>query len=145
MEKMKFSVQINAPREKVWDILWDDKGYREWTKVFHEGSYAETDWKEGSDVRFLTPEGSGMYSTIASKKPNEFMSFRHIGEVKGGVNQPIDEKTKEWSGALENYTLRDASGGTELIAELDMSEEHAGYFKDVFPKALDKVKELAEG
>jgi uncharacterized protein YndB with AHSA1/START domain len=144
MEKMKFAVKINASREKVWDVLWDDKGYREWTSVFHEGSYAETDWKEGSDVRFLTPEGSGMYSTIARKIPNEFMSFRHIGEVKGGVNQPLDDKTKQWSGATENYTLRDDEGGTELVAEMDMDDEFAGYFKETFPKALDKVKAIAE-
>lgn len=144
MGKMSFSVQINAPREKVWDILWDDQGYREWTRVFHEGSYAETDWNEGSDVRFLTPEGMGMYSTIARKIPNEFMSFRHIGEVKDGVNQPLDEKTKSWSGAMEDYRLKEVDGGTELTAEVDMDEQHAEYFKDAFPKALDKVKQLAE-
>jgi uncharacterized protein YndB with AHSA1/START domain len=27
------SIQINAPREKVWDILTDFKGYKEWCVV----------------------------------------------------------------------------------------------------------------
>jgi hypothetical protein len=144
MKKIQFSVQINAPWEKVWNALWDDTNYRNWTSVFHEGSYAETDWKEGSKALFLTPEGSGMYSTIAKNIPNQFMSFRHLGEVKNGVEQPIDEKTKEWSGALENYTLADENGSTRLTAELDMSEDHFQFFNDVFPKALDKVKAIAE-
>ena len=46
MEKMNFSIDINAPKEKVWNVLWDDDSYRKWTSAFAEGSYAKTDnWK----------------------------------------------------------------------------------------------------
>lgn len=63
MEKLHFSTNINAPREKVWDTLWNDNSYRKWTSAFMEGSYAETDnWKEGSKVLFLSPGGDGMGS-----------------------------------------------------------------------------------
>ena len=77
MEKLNFSISINAPKEKVWEMLWDDAGYRAWTNVFAEGSWAKTDsWKEGSKVLFLGPNGSGMVSSVAANKPNEFMSFK---------------------------------------------------------------------
>ena len=45
MEKQTFKITIDAPREKVWDVLWSDDTYREWTSVFSPGSRAETDWR----------------------------------------------------------------------------------------------------
>ena len=95
MEKINFATTINAPREKVWKVLWDDASYRNWTSVFTEGSYAKTDnWKEGSKVLFLSPEGDGMVSKVASNKPNKFMSFEHLGVVKNGVEDTESESVK---------------------------------------------------
>ena len=52
MEKINFSLDINAPKEKVWKVLWDADTYTKWTGVFAEGSQAVTDWEEGSKVLF---------------------------------------------------------------------------------------------
>jgi uncharacterized protein YndB with AHSA1/START domain len=71
MEKMNFSIDINAPREKVWKTLWEDASYRKWTRVFIEGSHAVTDWQEGSKVLFLDGKGEGMVSKVQTNRPNE--------------------------------------------------------------------------
>ena len=140
MEKLKFSVSINAPKEKVWSTLWDDNTYRQWTAAFMEGSYAESDWNEGSSILFLSRGGDGMFAVIEKKIPNEQMSFKHMGEIKNGVQEP-----KEWAGATENYYLSESNGITELKVEMDTSGgEMENYFKETFPKALDKVKQIAE-
>jgi len=144
MEKNEFKVLIDAPPEKVWNVLWNDTLYPQWTSAFAEGSKAETDWKEGSKVLFLDGKGQGMVSIIEKKKPNEFMSFKHIGTVKDGVEDLDSPQTKEWAGALENYTLKNTNGKTELIVDMDMTEEYKDYFIKTWPRALDKVKELAE-
>jgi hypothetical protein len=144
MEKLKFSINIKSPKEKVWKVLWDDETYRKWTNVFSEGSYAVSDWKEGDKILFLGPEGGGMYSMIAKKIPNEFMSFKHLGTIKNGEEQPLDEEGKKWTGAMENYTLKEINGQTELFVEIDIVEEHKDYFSEAFPKALQKVKEISE-
>ena len=145
MEKINFSTSINAPREKVWDILWNDDSYREWTSAFMEGSYAETDnWKEGSKVLFLAPGRNGMVSTVATNKKNEFMSFKHLGEVKNGVEDTESEKVKSWAGAMENYRLTDENGKTKLEVDMDSTDEFKDYFEKTWPVALEKVKELAE-
>jgi hypothetical protein len=144
MEKLNFSIDINATREEVWKILWTDATYRKWTSAFYEGSYAVSDWKEGSKILFLDPNGSGMSSIIDKKIPNEFMSFRHMGEIKNGQEMPADEKTKKWSGAMENYTLRQMGELTRLDVEIDVTEEHVKIFNEAFPKALQKVKEISE-
>ena len=144
METKTFSISINAPKEKVWEVLWNDESYRQWTAVFSEGSYAVSDWQPGSKIHFLTPDGNGMYSTIERMVPNEVMSFRHGGEIINGVEQPPNEKTKSWEGATENYTLQDAGGQTLLSASMDLQEAAMPYFASAFPKALQKVKEIAE-
>lgn len=145
MKKLKFSIDIKVPKEKIWKVLWDDQTYRTWTSAFTEGSHAESDWNEGSKILFLDPKGQGMYSTIARKIPNEFMSFKHIGYVKDGKEQPVDKETTKWSGATENYTLKEHDGITTLTVENDTSgEEWENMLKDAFPKALNKVKELSE-
>lgn len=145
MQTKKYSVLINAPKDRVWKILWNDDTYRQWTSVFSEGSYAESDWEEGSKIRFLTPEGSGMYSVIEKMEVNRFMSFRHDGEIKKGIEEPLNDESRKWSGTTENYTLSENEGVTELVVELGISEEMESYFEEHFPKALAKVKEIAEG
>ncbi len=142
MEKLTFTTNINAPRERVWQVLWEDASYRAWTAVFHEGSHAVSDWQEGSKILFLGPDGnSGMTSRIAKLVPNDTMIFEHLGEVQNGV----EDFSKGWTEAFEKYFLRQsADGGTELNVELDTLGEYASYFQETFPKALAKVKELVE-
>ena len=140
MEKQTFNIRINATPEKVWNVLWEDASYRKWTAAFAEGSHAVTDWKKGSKVLFLDGKGMGMFSTIADNVPNRFMSFKHLGEVKDGQEMPASD----WAGAMENYTLNKVNGHTELVVEMDINDEFKDYFTNTFPKALNRVKELAE-
>ncbi len=145
MQKMNFSTSINAPKEKVWKVLWEDSTYRQWTSPFFEGSYVVTDnWKEGTKVLFLSPAGSGMVSTVATNRANEYMSFKHLGEVKDGVEDTTGEKVNAWAGAMENYTLKETAGVTELVVEMDITDEFKDMFTSVWPKALELVKNLSE-
>jgi hypothetical protein len=144
MEREQFKITIDATREQVWKVLWDDNTYRKWTSAFSETSYAKTDWKEGSKVLFLDGNNDGMVSTIAVNRPNEFMSIKHLGEVRNGVEDVESEAVKKWAGALENYTLKTVGGKTELTIDMDIDESHKDMFAGMWPKALQKVKELAE-
>ena len=146
MEKINFSIDINAPKEKVWNVLWNDESYRKWTTPFAEGSYAKTDnWKEGSKVLFLGPGGGGgMVSKVATNKKNEFMSFEHLGVVKDGIEDTESDSAKGWAGARENYRLTDNNGKTKLAVDMDSTDEFKDYFLKTWPVALKKVKELSE-
>jgi uncharacterized protein YndB with AHSA1/START domain len=141
MKPLHFAIEIDAPRERVWKTLWDDSSYRDWTGVFAEGSYAVSDWNEGSKIQFLDPAGgNGMSAVIEKKRPVELMSFRHVAEIKNGQEQP----PAEWSGAHENYTLTARNGKTVLSVDLDAPDEYRKMFEDKFPQALRRVKTLAE-
>ena len=144
IKKIKFSISIKAPKTKVWHVLWDNENYKKWTAAFSEGSNAISDWKEGSKILFLDGKGSGMYSIIAQRIDFEKMSFRHIGEVKNGIEQPLDEKTKTWSGGLETYNLSESGGITELTVELDALVDFIDYFTKTFPVAMETVKSMSE-
>jgi hypothetical protein len=144
MEKLVFTTTINAPREKVWSVLWDDATYRQWTTAFSESSHAVTDWKKGSKVLFLDDSGSGMVSRIAENIPNEYMSIEHLGEVSGGVEDTVSERIKVWAGAHENYTLKAIGNGTELTMDMDITDDFKEMFEKMWPKAMDNIKRLAE-
>jgi len=45
---------------------------------------------------------------------------------------------------LENYTLKSVDGKTELLIDLDVTDGIEEYMSDTWPKALQKVKDLAE-
>lgn len=144
---MEFEIVINAPKEKVWDILWSDSTYPEWTAPFAEGSRAVTDWQEGSKVLFLGKSNDGMVSMIAESRPAEFMSIKHLGTVKDGVEDVDSEEAKQWAGAHENYKLETVKEGTALkvtMGGVEIPAEFEDYFKDAWPKALSKLKELSE-
>lgn len=145
MKRVRFSADIASTPEKVWLILWDDATYRQWTAPFMPGSYAVSDWQEGSKVHFLAPGGSGMYSVIDRMVPFELMSFKHIGTIKDGVEQPISEQEKQWTGAQETYTLTTEGGKTHLLAEVDtFGSEWEDMLLEAFPKAMDVIKDLSE-
>jgi hypothetical protein len=141
MKKLHFKIDINAPKEKVWKVLWGADTYPKWTSVFSEGSNAVSDWKEGSRIEFTDGKGAGMYAIIDKNKPNEFMSFKHQGEIVDGKDKPGDES---WAGAMENYTLKENAGTTNLSVDIDVTPDFEKMFSDIFPKGLKIVKELSE-
>lgn len=144
MKTLKFNTKINAPKEKVWEVLWGKESYKAWTKAFAEGSNVKTDWKEGSSIWFTDGSDSGMYGVIDKKVPNKQMTFKHLGILKDGKELPLDDKTESWSGSIEDYQLNETNGVTDLNVSLDSTDEYGDYFDKTFPKALNIVKELSE-
>ena len=143
INRLKFSIDINAEKSTIWNALWNENSYGEWASVFFEGSYVVTDdWEEGSKVHFLGPDQSGIYSIIEKHIPNKIMHFKHIGSVVGGKEQPLDTESKKWSGATEIYTLSEGNGTCTLAVELDVMDEHLEFMNITFPKALKKVKNI---
>lgn len=149
MEKLHFSIVVNAPREKVWHAMLDDEPYREWTTVFNQGSYYEGSWEKGSKILFLGPDPrtgkiGGMVSRIADSRPYEFVSIEHLGLVENGVEDTESEEAKKWAPAYENYTFKEVDGGTEVLVDVDSEESMAEEFSKLWPAALEKLKTIAE-
>ncbi len=141
INRLKFSIDIEAEKNTIWKALWNEHSYREWASIFFEGSFVVcNNWKEGSKVHFLGPDQSGIYSIIAKHSPNKIIAFKHIGSVVEGKEQPIDEESKKWTGATEIYSLSKGTETNTLTVEIDVLNEHLEFMTNTFPKALEKIK-----
>ena len=144
METLHFSIKIDAPKERVWNTMLEDKTYRDWTSAFNEGSYYKGSWEEGSEIRFLGPDQNGMLSKIAENRRYEFISIEHIGIINKGEVDTASDEMKKWAPAHENYSFIEKNNMTELSVEMDIAEEYKKMFEEMWPKALQKLKKLCE-
>ena len=148
-ETMHFEIDIHAPVQKVWDTMLAEESYKEWTSAFEPTSYYEGSWDKGSKMKFLGSGGSGMVSEIAENIPYAFVSIKHLGEIKNGVEDTTSEQVMKWLPAYENYTFTDKGTETLLAVDMDMqstleSKAMKEMFEGMWPKALLKLKEICE-
>lgn len=143
-EILRFSILINAPRERIWEVLLEDNYYRLWTAAFHPGSFAEGDWTEGSTVYFKSPEGDGMISRVVVHIPSEIISLEHQGVLRNNEEIFDAPDAVKWKGAREIYRLRDELDGTRLFIDQDIAPEYLEYMTKAWEQALENVKNLAE-
>ena len=141
MKTISFEKEIHAPIEKVWDTLWKDDAYREWTKHFLPGAESRyvSDWQVGGKTLFLGPDQSGMIATITKlDRPYEVI-FNHQGEWVHGM-----EGEKYGEGFYEKYLLSEKDGITTLTISVDVEAEYEDHMNEGFTKGLEEVKRMAE-
>lgn len=144
MKKLHFSIAINAPREKVWSKMLDRESYKVWAAEFMPGSDYEGSWEKGRRIKFLAPDGNGMISMIAENKPYEFISIKHLGFIKDGIEDTESPEVRTWAPAFENYTFRETKGVTGVEVDMDTTPEYEEFMARLWPKALAKLKMLCE-
>lgn len=149
MEKLRTSIVINAPVEKVWNTMLEKDTYEQWTKPFNPTSTFRGDWSEGSKMLFIGTDeqgkdAGGMVSRIAENRPHEYISIEHLGIISNGVEDTESEEATKWAPAHENYAFTEKDGGTEVSIELDINEAEKEVFEEMWAKALAALKELAE-
>lgn len=151
MQKIHQKIQINAPREKVWDTMLNLETYEQWTKPFNpEGSTYKGSWEQGSEIKFIganedpSQGESGMYSRIKENRPHEYISIEHVGMIINGQIDTTSDFVKKWVPAFENYSFFEIDGGTEVVVDMDIQEEYKEEFDKMWPEALKILKEICE-
>lgn len=143
MKELQFSVKINATKAIVWDTLWQDETFREWASVIDPQTYMVGDLKQGNDVQFISgANGYGVTSLVEKLVAGEFLLLRHSVDTQQDGKQ---DRENEWTGGEESYSLAEKDGITTLTVTFDVPPEQEEYFKVNYPKALERVKVLAEG
>lgn len=151
MKKIKFSVTIHAPAGKVFDVmlgLSNKSTYEQWAALFNPTSTFIGSWDKGSKILFVgtdeNGEKGGMIAEIEDNILNQFISIRHFGLLKGEEEILDGPDVEKWANGYENYTFEDMNGVTTVTVELDSSEDFVDYMNEVYPKALNKLKEICE-
>lgn len=138
---MQFTVAIQAPKQTVWDILWQDKTFREWAGIIDPGTYMIGELKQGNEIQFISGNGYGVTSLVDKLTPGDFLLLRHSADTQDNGKQ---ERDKQWTGGSESYVLAEKDGTTTLTAVFDVPLELEEYFATAYPKAFARVKELTE-
>jgi hypothetical protein len=142
MKELQFAIKINASKERVWTTLWEDITFRDWANIIDEGTYIKGVMEEGNEIQFISSvNGYGVTDLIEKLNPNEFVLFRHAADTKESGEQ---EREKEWTGGSESYSLTEKNGVTTLIVKTDVPQELVEIFNISFPRALERLKTLAE-
>jgi len=151
MKKIKFYVRINAPVNKVYDVMLgisNKSTYEQWTALFNPTSTYDGSWNKGSKILFIGTDEKGdkggMVSEIFNNIPNSFISIRHYGLLKGNVEIIEGPEVEKWANGFENYTFEEENGTTTVTVDLDTTEEFLDYMNQSYPKALEKLKEICE-
>lgn len=146
MKTLQFTKDIKAPARKVWDILWNDSTYPQWTTAFNPGggSAMRSDWTVGGKTLFVDESGNGMISTIKAKNEPFDLVFEHLGEVIDGREDTTSDKVKNWAGALEEYHLAEKNGMTTLSVSVQTAETWEDMLTRGFTQGLEIVKKLSE-
>jgi len=141
MKEMQFVVTIQASKERVWDVLWADETFRQWAGLIDPGTCMVGELKEGTEVQFISGNGYGVTSLVASVIPYEYLLLKHQADTQ---DTGARLREKEWTGGEESYTLTEQDGTTTLTTAFGVPPDLEDYFKDAYPKALGRVKGLAE-
>ena len=142
MEDMQFSVLIKANRDDVWDVLWQDETFRDWAGLIDPGTYMRGELKEGNEVEFISDEnGYGVRSLVVAMIKGEFLLLHHEADTQ---DAGLRQRENEWTGGQERYVLIEENGVTELTVTSSVPVEMEEFFMVNYPKALQRVKELAE-
>ncbi len=151
MKKLKFNVSINAPSNKVYDVMLGigkKATYEEWTSLFNPTSTYEGSWDKGSKILFIgvdqKGERGGMVSKIADNIFNRFVSIQHYGILKADQEITEGPEVEKWANGFENYTFEEGNGNTMVTVDLDTTEDFIDYMNETYPKALNKLKEVCE-
>ena len=147
-DSMHFEVEINAPVAKVFELMIADETYRDWTSAFHPGSYFKGDWTKGSKILFLGPgqdgKEGGMVARIAENVKNKYISIEHLGLYGDGQEVTSGPEVESFAGATENYSFVDLGEKTLLKVDMEISGEYKEMFEKIWPKALQRLKEICE-
>lgn len=138
------AIEIAASREKVWEILTDDRFTPRWYGEFSLGARPETTWEEGSKVLFTDLSGGGLVGEVVVNEPLRMLSVEYQGVVFGGEEDYTSEDAMNVKGSEETYLLTDEEGQTQLNVKSDIIPKYFDSMSSAWERALRKIKLLAE-
>jgi uncharacterized protein YndB with AHSA1/START domain len=135
----KENMTIKAPTSKVWEALTNP----EIIKQYFFGTYASSDWKEGSPITFKGEWEGKKYEdkgTILKVEPGKMLRYNFWSSMSG-----IEDKPENY--VIITYDLRDKDGATDLtITQQNIpTEEMKEHSEQNWRRVLDGLKEVVEG
>lgn len=142
METHTFFITIQAGKQTIWNVLWEETSFQDWANLIDEGTYMKGTLKENRQVEFISAvNGYGVTSLVEELRPHEYIRFQHQADTQESGS---DVRAEEWTGGTESYLLEDNEEGVKLSMTLTIPAHQLPVFSERVPKALARIKVLAE-
>ena len=135
----KESIKLNAPAPRVWDALTQP----DQIKKYFFGTYASSDWKEGSPITFEGEWEGKKYKdkgTILKVEPGKMLRYNFWSSMSG-----IEDKPENY--VIITYDLSEQGEQTILdITQQNIpTEEMKEHSEQNWKKVLEGLKNVVEG
>ena len=135
----KTSIEINAPKRKVWEALTDPAAI----KSYLFGTDVHTDWKKGSPITYTGVWEGKPYEdkgVIVDIKPEEYYHSTYYSPLSGKEDKPENYNNVIWE-------LKEENGKTTATITQDNIENEEGVekMKQNWSYVLKGMKEWVEG
>ena len=134
------SVEINAPAEKIWQVLTTP----EKIKVYLFGTETISDWEIGSPILFQGDYNGHQYKdkgNVLGKTENELLKYNYWSGFSGLADQPENY-------SLVTYEIENIAANKNKFTWTQQgfaSKEGQCHTEEGLGTMLEKIKELAEG
>ena len=133
------SIQINAPKDEVWQALTDPKA----VKAYLFGTDVHTDWKKDSPITYTGVWQGKSYEdkgVIIDIKPGEFYHSTYLSSMSGKEDKPENYNNVIWK------LTEDGNGGTIASVSQDNinTEEEKLHSQNNWSMVLNGIKNWVE-
>lgn len=139
------TISINAPVEKVWQVLTDTQLTTKWAKEFTGGHpfHLDSDWQLGSEVNWKDDQGvARVTGKVTAVDPSKLLRFTVMD-----IAHPVENLTEE-DGIT--YIFTETDGTTTLNVRqgdfgiMEDGQKYRDMSDQIWQRVLTTVKDLAE-
>jgi hypothetical protein len=145
MINLKYSIEIDAEKEHIWETMLNPETYQKWIKAFSSDSKFIGEWKQGEMILFFDPNLGGSKAVLEIFNPYNEIPAKHISMVDKEKNENNEhEMAKKWISSTERYGFVETGERKRLEIEMKTDEVFAEMFSKSWPRALEIIKSLCE-
>lgn len=127
VEDLRFTSQINAPPELVFDLIADLPNYGRWLPNSNAfgGTVNVTPYPVRLGTTYLDAPPIEKPGVVTEFDPPKHIGFHHIVQIRRPLELDVDARIR--------YSLEPRDGGTLVIRELRLAMDLPGAFKIATP------------
>jgi hypothetical protein len=145
MINLKYSIEIDAKKEHIWETMLNPETYKKWIKAFSPDSKFIGEWKQGETILFFDPNLGGSKAVLEIFNPYNEILAKHVSMVDKEKNENNEHETAgKWIGSTERYGFMETGEKTRLEIEMNTDQVFAEMFNKSWPRALEIIKSLCE-
>ena len=144
MKTLKHSINISASPEEIWNAIFSPDCFKKWGAEFGPDPNFSGTWEEGTEMHFYDSDHNGMVALVEKCDLHKTLVLRYVACLAGGKKDVAAIEKMDWKDHLEKYLIEEKENGCTLQIESDTGDEFVEAFTAAWPRALNRIKDMAE-